>query len=89
MVPCSSALANERASEREGASLATFRVPVGFKHFAALVRDLEEQTAAGRDDCTATDVTGVTTSFGPRPRLLIMAEESGGAAMGPAAPVAF
>jgi phosphomannomutase len=32
-------------------------------------------------------VTGVETVFGPRPRLLIMAEESGGAAMGPAEPM--
>jgi len=71
---------------REG-GLKTFRVPVGFKHFAALVRDLEGQIAAGKKDCAATDVTGVTTSFGPRPRLLMMAEESGGAAMGPAEPV--
>jgi phosphomannomutase len=69
-------------------SLATFRVPVGFKYFAALVEDLERQladpsvTAAG-----ASDVTGVETEFGPRPRFLIMAEESGGAAMGSAEPV--
>ena len=69
------------------AGLATFRVPVGFKHFAALVRDLEGQITAGSDPCTATDVTGVTASFGSRPRLLIMAEESGGAAMGPAEPM--
>ncbi len=67
--------------------LKTFRVPVGFKHFAALVRDLEGQIAAGADPCRATDVTGATTGFGPRPRLLMMAEESGGAAMGPAEPV--
>ncbi|MCP4571004.1 MAG: hypothetical protein GY838_01505 [bacterium] len=77
-----------RANEQTDAGLATFRVPVGFKYFAALVRDLEEQTAAGAADCTATDVTGVATSFGPRPRLLIMAEESGGASMGPAEAVA-
>ena len=32
-------------------------------------------------------MTGITTEFGPRPRLLIMAEESGGAAMGPAKPM--
>ncbi len=67
--------------------LKTFRVPVGFKHFAALVRDLERQIAAGTDPCRATDVTGVGTVFGPQPRLLIMAEESGGAAMGPAEPI--
>ncbi len=76
----------EQANRRQSAGLATFRVPVGFKHFAALVTSLEEQTAAGSDICRAVDVTGETTEFGPRPRLLIMAEESGGAAMGPAEP---
>jgi phosphomannomutase len=69
-------------SARGGARLATFRVPVGFKHFAALVGALEEQIEDGADSCLAEDVTGERTDFGPRPRLLIMAEESGGAAMG-------
>lgn len=73
---------------RGGARLATFRTPVGFKHFAALVSDLEAQTAAAADVCSAVDVTGARTEFGPRPRLLIMAEESGGAACGPAEPIA-
>jgi phosphomannomutase len=77
----------ERFSERGGARLATFRVPVGFKYFAALVGDLEQQTDAGGDPCTAKDVTGDVTEFGARPRLLMMAEESGGAAMGSAEPV--
>ena len=72
---------------RFGGELGTFRVPVGFKYFAELVSDLEVQVAAGALVTSATDVTGVTTEFGPRPRLLIMAEESGGAAMGPAAPM--
>lgn len=76
-----------RANERTGAGLATFRVPVGFKHFAALVTSLEQQIAAGSPACRAVDVTGAETVFGPRPRLLIMAEESGGAALGPAEPV--
>ncbi|MFO7609159.1 MAG: hypothetical protein R6X35_08155 [Candidatus Krumholzibacteriia bacterium] len=75
-----------RANERTGAGLSTFRVPVGFKHFAALVTSLEEQIAAGSPACRAVDVTGAETVFGPRPRMLIMAEESGGAAMGPAEP---
>ncbi len=77
----------ESVTVRGGARLATFRVPVGFKHFAALVGDLERQIAGGVDECTVTDVTGETTAFGARPRMLIMAEESGGAAMGPAEPV--
>jgi phosphomannomutase len=74
-------------SARGGARLATFRTPVGFKHFAALVTDLERQIAAGDAVCSAVDVTGDRTEFGQRPRLLIMAEESGGAACGPAEPV--
>jgi phosphomannomutase len=62
-------------------------VPVGFKYFAELVGSLEKQTAAGASPATARDVTGRTVSFGARPRMLIMAEESGGAAMGSAEPV--
>jgi phosphomannomutase len=67
--------------------LGTFRVPVGFKYFAALVSELEAQIQAGAAVTKMTDVTGLTSEFGPRPRLLIMAEESGGAAMGPAEPM--
>jgi phosphomannomutase len=72
---------------RFGGALATYRVPVGFKYFAELVTDLEDQIAAGTNPTSATDVTGVKTTFGARPRLLMMAEESGGAAMGPSEPV--
>ncbi len=75
-------------SARGGARLSTFQVPVGFKHFAALVTDLQDQISAGEDPCAAEDVTGTRAEFGPKPRLLIMAEESGGAAMGSAEPVA-
>jgi len=74
-------------NERSAATLSTFRVPVGFKYFAELVNGLEAQLATNTPVTKATDVTGITTEFGPRPRLLIMAEESGGAAMGPAEPM--
>jgi len=74
-------------NERFGGNLGTFRVPVGFKYFASLVGDLEDQIGAGTAITQAVDVTGTVTEFGPRPRLLMMAEESGGAAMGPAEPV--
>lgn len=78
----------ETFNARQGGALGTFRVPVGFKYFAALVSDLEAQIADPDILITgATDVTGVATEFGPRPRILIMAEESGGAAMGPAEPM--
>ena len=74
-------------NERTGAGLSTYRVPVGFKYFASLVSDLEDQLADGKETTRATDVTGVETVFGSKPRLLMMAEESGGAAMGPAEPM--
>lgn len=74
-------------NERTDAGLSTYRVPVGFKYFASLVGDLEDQLADGDTATQSTDVTGVETVFGPKPRLLMMAEESGGAAMGPAEPV--
>ncbi len=75
-------------NQQGAGQLATFRVPVGFKYFAALVSDLEKQLADSSGSTTwARDVTGVETEFGPRPRMLIMAEESGGAAMGPAEPM--
>jgi len=78
----------EVTGRRGGFTLPTFQVPVGFKYFAELVGSLEKQTAAGVAQATARDVTGRTVTFGARPRMLIMAEESGGAAMGFAEPVA-
>ncbi len=61
---------------------------MGFKYFGNLVADLETQLLEGDEhdpDLTtcATDVTGQETVFGKHPRMLIMAEESGGAALGP------
>jgi phosphomannomutase len=78
----------EVCARRTGANLPVYQVPVGFKYFAELVGSLERQTAAGAPDATARDVTGREVAFGPRPRLLMMAEESGGAALGFAEPVA-
>lgn len=76
------------AARRTGANLPVYQVPVGFKYFAELVGSLERQTAAGAPTTTARDATGREVAFGPRPRLLIMAEESGGAALGYVEPVA-
>lgn len=77
----------EAFNRMHGTDLKTFRVPVGFKWFGSLVGDLEEQVLSGSEEnpapTEATDVTGDTVLFGPNPRLLIMAEESGGAALGP------
>lgn len=74
-------------ARRTGANLPVYQVPVGFKYFAELVGSLERQTAAGAPTATARDATGREVTFGPRPRLLIMAEESGGAALGYAEPI--
>jgi phosphomannomutase len=76
----------EAVRAQGGGRLSTFRTPVGFKYFAKLVTELEEQLAAGAT-ASATDVTGQQTTFGPAPRILIMAEESGGAALGPVMPL--
>ena len=77
----------EAFNRLHGASLKTFRVPVGFKYFGSLVTDLENQVLDGDDDepttTSAVDVTGTEVVFGTHPRLVIMAEESGGAALGP------
>ena len=68
--------------------LRTFRVPVGFKHFGKLVAGIEDELLAAEvedrpPDPRAMDASGCEVRFGARPRFLIMAEESGGAAMGP------
>ncbi|MBN2431529.1 MAG: hypothetical protein JXQ27_08645 [Acidobacteria bacterium] len=60
----------------------TFFTPVGFKHFGNALRQLEEQQAAGVASLALTDVRGRTFTFPEPLRILLMAEESGGAAMG-------
>jgi len=60
----------------------TFFTPVGFKHFGNALRQLEAQQADHAAALELTDVRGRTFTF-PQPlRILLMAEESGGAAMG-------
>lgn len=60
----------------------TFHTPVGFKHFGdALVR-LETQMAAGSERLELRDTRGRSHSFPANTRILLMAEESGGAALG-------
>ncbi len=57
-------------------------VPVGFKYFGELVVSVQEQLRSGAQDVTFTDAIGEVHHLGANPRFLIMAEESGGAAMG-------
>lgn len=62
------------------------QVPVGFKYFGNMVQNIEEQLEEkkGNEDVTVKTVTGEVINIGKNPRVLIMAEESGGAAMGAA-----
>lgn len=66
---------------REGTKVRVFNTPVGFKYFGNMVGDVEEKLAQG-GEVFLKDATGLEVSLGQRPRILIMAEESGGAAMG-------
>jgi phosphomannomutase len=58
-----------------------FNTPVGFKYFGSMVGEVEEQLRRG-GEVILIDATGREVSLGHKPRMLIMAEESGGAAMG-------
>ncbi len=60
------------------------QVPVGFKYFGDMVENLEHQLheKGGKSDVLVKTVTGEEINLGRNPRVIIMAEESGGAAMG-------
>ena len=68
---------------RSGTRIRVFNTPVGFKYFGEMVGDIEAQLDRG-NEVVLKDVTGKEVSLGRSPRILIMAEESGGAAMGSA-----
>jgi phosphomannomutase len=68
---------------RSGTRIRVFNTPVGFKYFGEMVGDIEAQLDRGTE-VALKDVTGKEVSLGRSPRILIMAEESGGAAMGSA-----
>lgn len=69
--------------DRSGTRIRVFNTPVGFKYFGEMVGDIEAQLDRGKE-VVLKDVTGREVSLGRSPRILIMAEESGGAAMGSA-----
>ncbi len=62
--------------------LPAFHTPVGFKHFGNALRELEDQLRSNPDELVLTDVRGGVHRFESPLRILLMAEESGGAAMG-------
>jgi phosphomannomutase len=68
---------------QSGTRIRVFHTPVGFKYFGEMVGDIETQLARG-GEVALKEVTGQEVSLGRSPRILIMAEESGGAAMGSA-----
>jgi phosphomannomutase len=70
-----------REFARSGTRIRVFNTPVGFKYFGEMVGDVEAQLSRG-GEVVLKDVTGNEVSLGRSPRILIMAEESGGAAMG-------
>jgi phosphomannomutase len=65
----------------------TFHTPVGFKHFGNATAHLEEQLLVGAGELTLTDVREAAHRFPRDTRVLLMAEESGGAAMGGVEPL--
>jgi phosphomannomutase len=67
--------------DKHETSIRAFKTPVGFKYFGNMVKDMEDQLKRG-DEVVINDATGAKVSFGSNPRILIMAEESGGATMG-------
>ena len=62
--------------------LKVIRTPVGFKYFGEVAEQIEGQIEEGKEDIIVHTPTNETISVGKNPRILIMAEESGGAAMG-------
>jgi phosphomannomutase len=69
--------------DQSGTRIRVFNTPVGFKYFGEMVGDIEAQVDQG-NEVVLKDVTGKDICLGRSPRVLIMAEESGGAAMGSA-----
>jgi len=68
---------------KRGTRIRVFNTPVGFKYFGNMVQEVEKQLQRG-DEVIVEAATGEKVSLGHNPRILIMAEESGGAAMGSA-----
>ncbi|MBF0550332.1 MAG: hypothetical protein HQK60_07345 [Deltaproteobacteria bacterium] len=68
----------------EKSGLKVIRTPVGFKYFGNALAELENQLWSDPPQVPVRfkDALGRETIIGPHPRVLIMAEESGGAAMG-------
>ncbi len=67
----------------ENHGIKVLRTPVGFKHFGGLVKDIEGQIEkSGEEGVIVKDILGNTIPLPDKPRVLLMCEESGGAAFG-------
>jgi phosphomannomutase len=67
---------------KKGTKIRQFRTPVGFKNLGNMVGEIERQLNDGCREVVLRETTGEMISLGKRPRILILAEESGGAVMG-------
>jgi phosphomannomutase len=66
---------------KRGTRIRVVHTPVGFKYFGELAKELERQLQRNQE-VVVEAATGEKIMLGRNPRILIMAEESGGAAMG-------
>ena len=71
----------EKAGSKYNLQIKTLKVPVGFKHFGNMTIQIENAIRQNKT-ATFTDVMEKTHNLGKNPGILIMAEESGGAATG-------
>ncbi len=71
----------EREFAERGTRVRVFNTPVGFKYFGEMVAEVEKKIEQS-GEVILKEATGREVSLGGDPRILIMAEESGGAAMG-------
>jgi phosphomannomutase len=69
------------AFAKKGTRVRVFHTPVGFKYLGDMAGDIEDRVQKG-GEVILEDATGEAVSLGMKPRILIMAEESGGATMG-------
>jgi phosphomannomutase len=67
-------------AEKNG--LRVIRTPVGFKYFGEIAGRIEDQLDRNNKEIKIETPTGEWIGLGKKPRILLMAEESGGAAMG-------
>ncbi|MBN2724941.1 MAG: hypothetical protein JXR95_12795 [Deltaproteobacteria bacterium] len=71
-----------KIAAQNGGKISQIFVPVGFKYFGSMLDGFESALKSKNQEILFRDVTGKETFVGGNPRVLIMAEESGGASIG-------